>query len=86
MSQAPVLRAAELLNKYLICVPCRNFPPLMLTQYLYLFCSCYANVVLQCLAFTPPLTAYFLQGLHSKECMLRSLSLSHTFDLYHFGK
>ncbi|KAH9756271.1 ubiquitin carboxyl-terminal hydrolase 16 [Citrus sinensis] len=30
--------------------------------------SCYANVVLQCLAFTPPLTAYFLQGLHSKEC------------------
>lgn len=32
-------------------------------------CSCYANAVLQCLAFTPPLHAYFLQGLHSKECM-----------------
>ncbi|XP_031392003.1 ubiquitin carboxyl-terminal hydrolase 18-like isoform X2 [Punica granatum] len=30
--------------------------------------SCYANAVLQCLAFTPPLTAYFLQGLHSKMC------------------
>ncbi|XP_019156588.1 PREDICTED: ubiquitin carboxyl-terminal hydrolase 16-like isoform X4 [Ipomoea nil] len=30
--------------------------------------SCYANAVLQCLAFTPPLTAYFLQGLHSKGC------------------
>ncbi|XP_023002079.1 ubiquitin carboxyl-terminal hydrolase 16-like isoform X2 [Cucurbita maxima] len=30
--------------------------------------SCYANVVLQCLIFTPPLTAYFLQGLHSKAC------------------
>ncbi|CAA2962967.1 ubiquitin carboxyl-terminal hydrolase 17-like [Olea europaea subsp. europaea] len=30
--------------------------------------SCYANAVLQCLAFTPPLTAYFLQGLHSKAC------------------
>ncbi|CAL0319303.1 unnamed protein product [Lupinus luteus] len=30
--------------------------------------SCYANAVLQCLAFTPPLTAYFLQGLHSKTC------------------
>ncbi|XP_059637309.1 ubiquitin carboxyl-terminal hydrolase 16 [Cornus florida] len=30
--------------------------------------SCYANSVLQCLAFTPPLTAYFLQGLHSKAC------------------
>lgn len=30
--------------------------------------SCYANAVLQCLAFTPPLTAYFLQGLHSRSC------------------
>ncbi|KAG7966541.1 hypothetical protein I3843_08G055400 [Carya illinoinensis] len=31
--------------------------------------SCYANAVLQCLAFTPPLTAYFLQGLHLKACV-----------------
>lgn len=31
--------------------------------------SCYANAVLQCVAFTPPLTAYFLQGLHSKFCL-----------------
>ncbi|XP_010525656.1 PREDICTED: ubiquitin carboxyl-terminal hydrolase 16-like [Tarenaya hassleriana] len=30
--------------------------------------SCFANVVFQCLMFTPPLTAYFLQGLHSKTC------------------
>ncbi|KAL1310162.1 hypothetical protein AAHE18_17G228400 [Arachis hypogaea] len=30
--------------------------------------SCYANAVLQCLVFTPPLTAYFLQGLHSTAC------------------
>ncbi|KAK7301113.1 hypothetical protein RJT34_11974 [Clitoria ternatea] len=30
--------------------------------------SCYANAVLQCLAFTPPLTAYLLQGLHSISC------------------
>ncbi|CAJ2641100.1 unnamed protein product [Trifolium pratense] len=30
--------------------------------------SCYANAVLQCLAFTPSLTAYLLQGLHSKSC------------------
>ncbi|GMI78456.1 ubiquitin-specific protease 16 [Hibiscus trionum] len=30
--------------------------------------SCYANAVLQCLTFTPPLTAYFLHGLHSKAC------------------
>ncbi|GAU43480.1 hypothetical protein TSUD_244020 [Trifolium subterraneum] len=31
--------------------------------------SCYANAVLQCLVFTPPLTAYLLQGLHSKSCV-----------------
>ncbi|KAG6539082.1 ubiquitin carboxyl-terminal hydrolase 17-like [Zingiber officinale] len=30
--------------------------------------SCYANAVLQCLAFTRPLTAYFLDGLHSRIC------------------
>ncbi|KAK4742671.1 hypothetical protein SAY87_000672 [Trapa incisa] len=33
--------------------------------------SCYANAVLQCLAFTPPLTSYFLQGLHRKTCRKR---------------
>ncbi|CAI0406005.1 unnamed protein product [Linum tenue] len=30
--------------------------------------SCYANAVLQCLSFTPPLMAYFAQGHHSKGC------------------
>ncbi|KAK9285782.1 hypothetical protein L1049_024983 [Liquidambar formosana] len=30
--------------------------------------SCYANAVLQCLAFTRPLASYLLQGLHSKAC------------------
>ncbi|KAH7655471.1 Ubiquitinyl hydrolase 1 protein [Dioscorea alata] len=30
--------------------------------------SCFANAVLQCLAFTRPLTAYLLEGLHSKTC------------------
>ncbi|MCL7048419.1 hypothetical protein MKW94_016557 [Papaver nudicaule] len=30
--------------------------------------SCYANAVLQCLAYTRPLTVYLLQGLHSKSC------------------
>ncbi|XP_061350061.1 ubiquitin carboxyl-terminal hydrolase 17-like [Gastrolobium bilobum] len=30
--------------------------------------SCYANAILQCLAVTPPLSAYLLQGLHSKSC------------------
>ncbi|CAN1340928.1 Ubiquitin carboxyl-terminal hydrolase 16 [Linum perenne] len=33
--------------------------------------SCYANAVLQCLSFTPPLTAYFLQGHHSKACAIK---------------
>nr|GEU85376.1 ubiquitin carboxyl-terminal hydrolase 16-like [Tanacetum cinerariifolium] len=32
--------------------------------------SCYANAVLQCLTYTPPLNAYLLQGLHSKACLL----------------
>lgn len=32
------------------------------------FCSCYANVVLQCLAFTRPLISYLIRGLHSKAC------------------
>ncbi|PWA77582.1 zinc finger, MYND-type [Artemisia annua] len=32
--------------------------------------SCYANAVLQCLTYTPPLNAYLLQGLHSKACKL----------------
>lgn len=39
-----------------VCVFCPNY------------CSCYANAVLQCLACTPPLTAYLVQGLHSKSC------------------
>ncbi|XP_062193160.1 ubiquitin carboxyl-terminal hydrolase 17-like [Phragmites australis] len=30
--------------------------------------SCYANAVLQCLAFTRPLTAYLLEGHHSRNC------------------
>ncbi|PNT64745.1 hypothetical protein BRADI_4g32500v3 [Brachypodium distachyon] len=30
--------------------------------------SCYVNAVLQCLAFTRPLTAYLFEGLHSKKC------------------
>lgn len=30
--------------------------------------SCYANAVLQCLAYTRPLTSYFFHGLHSKQC------------------
>ncbi|KAI9073976.1 hypothetical protein K1719_044040 [Acacia pycnantha] len=38
------------------------------SPWMLLLLNCYANVVLQCLAFTPPLTAYLLQGLHSKAC------------------
>ncbi|CAI9763464.1 unnamed protein product [Fraxinus pennsylvanica] len=30
--------------------------------------SCYANAVLQCLAFTRPISSYLLQGFHSKTC------------------
>ncbi|XP_073224360.1 ubiquitin carboxyl-terminal hydrolase 16 isoform X2 [Cicer arietinum] len=32
--------------------------------------SCYANAVLQCLAFTPPLTSYLLQGANKKWCFV----------------
>ncbi|KAG6591695.1 Ubiquitin carboxyl-terminal hydrolase 16, partial [Cucurbita argyrosperma subsp. sororia] len=42
--------------------------------------SCYANVVLQCLAFTPPLTAYFLQGLHSKSCIRKGWCFNCEFE------
>jgi ubiquitin carboxyl-terminal hydrolase 36/42 len=34
--------------------------------------SCYANTVFQCLAFTRPLTAYLLEGLHAKKCGLKT--------------
>lgn len=47
-----------------------KFSVLFLTYFHSSSSSCYANAVLQCLAFSPPLTAYFLQGLHSKTCML----------------
>ncbi|XP_075511756.1 LOW QUALITY PROTEIN: ubiquitin carboxyl-terminal hydrolase 17-like [Primulina tabacum] len=43
--------------------------------------SCYANAVLQCLVFTPPLTAYFLQGLHSKTCGKREWCFTCEFEL-----
>ncbi|KAL2498906.1 ubiquitin carboxyl-terminal hydrolase 19 [Abeliophyllum distichum] len=33
--------------------------------------SCYANAVLQCLAFTRPISSYLLEGLHSKTCCKR---------------
>ncbi|KAK9758266.1 hypothetical protein RND81_01G219200 [Saponaria officinalis] len=42
--------------------------------------SCYANVVLQCLAFTPPLTAYILQGLHSKACVKKEWCFTCEFE------
>ncbi|XP_076888728.1 ubiquitin carboxyl-terminal hydrolase 17-like [Bidens hawaiensis] len=38
--------------------------------------SCYANAVLQCLLYTPPLTAYLLEGLHSKRCVKRGWCLT----------
>ncbi|XP_057469873.1 ubiquitin carboxyl-terminal hydrolase 17-like [Actinidia eriantha] len=42
--------------------------------------SCYANAVLQCLACTPPLTAYLLQGLHSKACERRGWCFTCEFE------
>ncbi|XP_012067985.1 ubiquitin carboxyl-terminal hydrolase 17 isoform X2 [Jatropha curcas] len=42
--------------------------------------SCYANAVLQCLAFTPPLTAYFVQGLHAKECVNKEWCFTCEFE------
>ncbi|EXC16662.1 Ubiquitin carboxyl-terminal hydrolase 16 [Morus notabilis] len=42
--------------------------------------SCYANAVLQCLAFTPPLTAYFLQGIHSKDCIKKEWCFTCEFE------
>ncbi|XP_050371388.1 ubiquitin carboxyl-terminal hydrolase 17-like [Argentina anserina] len=43
--------------------------------------SCYANAVLQCLAFTQPLTSYLLQGLHSKTCQKRDWCFICEFEL-----
>ncbi|KAL1566819.1 ubiquitinyl hydrolase 1 [Salvia divinorum] len=42
--------------------------------------SCYANAVLQCLTFTRPITAYLLQGLHSKTCRNRDWCLICEFE------
>ncbi|KAK9743405.1 hypothetical protein RND81_03G236700 [Saponaria officinalis] len=42
--------------------------------------SCYANVILQCLAFTPPLTAYLLQGLHCKACVKKEWCFTCEFE------
>lgn len=47
-------------------IPCLS---LSVVNLLFTLHSCYANAVLQCLTFTPPLTAYFLHGIHSKACM-----------------
>ncbi|KAK9070289.1 hypothetical protein SSX86_010689 [Deinandra increscens subsp. villosa] len=42
--------------------------------------SCYANAVLQCLVYTPPLYAYLLQGLHSKACDKRDWCFTCEFE------
>lgn len=42
--------------------------------------SCFANAVLQCLTFTPPITSYFLQGLHSKSCHKKGWCLICEFE------
>ncbi|KAJ9545362.1 hypothetical protein OSB04_025069 [Centaurea solstitialis] len=42
--------------------------------------SCYANAVLQCLTYTPPLNAYLLEGLHSKTCDKRDWCFACEFE------
>ncbi|KAJ8773311.1 hypothetical protein K2173_028488 [Erythroxylum novogranatense] len=42
--------------------------------------SCYANAVLQCLAFTPPLTAFLVQGFHSKACAQKEWCFTCEFE------
>ncbi|XP_042504700.1 ubiquitin carboxyl-terminal hydrolase 16-like [Macadamia integrifolia] len=42
--------------------------------------SCYANAVLQCLAFTLPLTSYLLRGLHSKACSKKEWCFTCEFE------
>lgn len=42
--------------------------------------SCYANAVLQCLAWTPPLTAYLLQGLHANACAKKEWCFTCEFE------
>jgi ubiquitin carboxyl-terminal hydrolase 36/42 len=41
---------------------------------LFLFCSCYANAVLQCLMCTKPLMIHLLLRLHSKDCNTKPLT------------
>ncbi|KAE8695402.1 Detected protein of confused Function [Hibiscus syriacus] len=43
--------------------------------------SCYANAVLQCLTFTPPFTAYFLQGVHTKACSKKERCFTCDFEI-----
>ncbi|XP_024182286.1 ubiquitin carboxyl-terminal hydrolase 17 isoform X2 [Rosa chinensis] len=43
--------------------------------------SCYANAVLQCLAFTQPLTSYLLQGLHSRACQKKDWCFICEFEI-----
>ncbi|KAI3758365.1 hypothetical protein L6452_05925 [Arctium lappa] len=42
--------------------------------------SCYANAVLQCLTYTPPLNAYLLEGFHSKTCDKRDWCFACEFE------
>ncbi|CAI8593096.1 unnamed protein product [Vicia faba] len=42
--------------------------------------SYFANAVLQCLVLTPPLTAYLLQGLHSKSCVNKKWCFTCEFE------
>lgn len=58
-------------NRYIgiINMECSFISSIFGAYHLYYYpCSCYANVVLQCLAFTRPLISYLIRGIHSKAC------------------
>ncbi|CAB4314256.1 unnamed protein product [Prunus armeniaca] len=69
-------RGEEIVGKYKVIFPYELFVKLYsydnvdLCPFGLMNCgnSCYANAVLQCLAFTRPLASYLLQGLHSRAC------------------
>ncbi|KAL0873394.1 hypothetical protein Bca101_023099 [Brassica carinata] len=42
--------------------------------------NCFANVVFQCLMFTPPLTTYFLQRHHSRACPIKEQCFTCGFE------
>lgn len=77
-----VSRKSKMLSRYDYFVKLYNCDKVELRPCGLINCgnSCYANAVLQTLAFTRPLTAYLLQGLHSKACRKREWCFTCEFE------